>query len=534
MNDKYKILHLEDISTDAELVARVLKESNIDFDHLVIDSENEYLEALYSFAPDIILCDHTLPSFNSFEALRIIKERKLNIPFIVITATMTEDVAMTVVREGADDYILKDRLQRLPHAVINAIEKYRFEKERHQFIGEYYVKEALSKEILRRLSNKLLLATKVAGVGIWEYTIHTKEFIGDEVMMSLYGITPENFDGRYETWKHFLHPEDAARVDAQFQNALKNDTQFDLDFRIIHPDRSLHYIEGSAIIERDNEGKPLRVVGTNQDVTARKKAELAIQKNIEERELLIRELTSSIKDLKQFSFITSHNFRAPLSNLIGLLRIVDYSTLTEANNDILEMFKVSTLQLNKTINDLVLVLIIKDNVNVNIVDNNINDLLDDVCNSLAYDINETGCAINKDLQVKNISFNKTYLESILLNLLSNAIKYRSPNRSLKIDISTQQKSNGEVLMVIKDNGIGIDLNLNRNKIFGLYQRFHSNVDSVGLGLFIVKSQIIALGGDIDIESEVDEGTSFHITFRQKKVDEIAGNSVASDVMSTLV
>src|SRR5690349_5697013 len=100
---KYKILHLEDVESDAELVAFELKRS-LQFDHLVIDSEKAYLNALEQFRPDIILCDHSLPSFNSLEALKIVKQKKLHIPFILITATMSEEVAVGVVREGADDY----------------------------------------------------------------------------------------------------------------------------------------------------------------------------------------------------------------------------------------------------------------------------------------------------------------------------------------------------------------------------------------------------------------------------------------------
>ena len=180
------------------------------------------------------------------------------------------------------------------------------------------------------------------------------------------------------------------------------------------------------------------------------------------------------------------------------------------------MFKTSTLQLNKTINDLIQILIIKNNVNVNVANNNISDLLEEVSNSLLHEINEIGCVVNKDLQVETICFNKSYLESILINLLSNSIKYRSPNRRLQIDISTQRKASGEVVMTITDNGIGIDLNRHRNSIFGLYQRFHTNPDSVGLGLFIVKTQINTLGGSIDVDSEIDKGTTFHITFREKQ------------------
>ena len=520
-NEKYRILHVEDVAADAELVRKELMKSNINFDYRVIDSEKEYLKELDSFSPDVILCDHTLPGFNSFEALKIVKEKKLYIPFLVITATMSEDVAMTIVREGADDYILKDRLKRLPHAVINAIEKFRFEKDRKQFVVEGYEKEALSKEVLRRLSNKLLLATKAAGVGIWEYYPRTGKFVGDEVMLTLCGLRAEDFDATFETWKKIIHPEDAGWVLEQFYNIYENEPVFNNAYKILYPDKSLHYIETSAIVEKDNDGISFRMIGTSRDVTDRKKSEQDIQINIVERELLIRELTKSITDLKQFTYITSHNFRAPLSNLIGLLGHIDYGTLTVANNKILEMFKISTLQLNNTINDLLKILIIKNNVNEDIANNNVSDLLNEVFNSLSSGIDETGCIISKDLAVEYIFFNKSYLESILINLISNAIKYRSQTRRLEINISTAHKLNGEILMVIKDNGIGIDLTMHHDKIFGLYQRFHTNTDSIGLGLFIVKSQINALGGNIEVQSEVDKGSSFLITFKQKKADEIA-------------
>ena len=124
MNDKFKILHLEDVASDAELAAREMKRFNLDFEHLIVDSREDYLRAINEFTPDIILCDHSLPAFNSHEALTLLKASSHQIPFILITATLSEDVAEGVVRGGADDYILKDRLKRLPHAVINALEKY--------------------------------------------------------------------------------------------------------------------------------------------------------------------------------------------------------------------------------------------------------------------------------------------------------------------------------------------------------------------------------------------------------------------------
>ena len=181
-------------------------------ERLVIDSEKAYLDALEQFCPDVILCDHSLPSFNSLEALKIVKRKKLQIPFILITATMSEDVAAGVVTEGADDYILKDRLKRLPNAVLNAIEKYRHEKERKALIDEVRQKEVLATKRSLELSTKLLLATQVAQIGVWEYSFQRRKFMADDVLFSLYGITASDFDGSYEEWMQFIHPDDKERV----------------------------------------------------------------------------------------------------------------------------------------------------------------------------------------------------------------------------------------------------------------------------------------------------------------------------------
>ncbi|MDB5252827.1 MAG: domain S-box protein, partial [Flaviaesturariibacter sp.] len=208
MRNKFRILHLEDVPTDAELVARELQKSGIDFEHVVIDTREQYEEALQSFKPDIILCDHSLPAFNSTEALRIKRMRKLHIPFILITATMSDEVALDLVREGADDYILKDSMKRLPHAVRNALDKYGLEWERKSLIDRVIERETASQEVLKQLTNKLLLANKAALIGVWDYFVEDGRIICDDYVLSLYGRKQDDFDGSFESWLQFLHPDD--------------------------------------------------------------------------------------------------------------------------------------------------------------------------------------------------------------------------------------------------------------------------------------------------------------------------------------
>ena len=132
MKTKLKILHLEDIATDAELVERELKKGNIQFEKLVVGNKAAFEKAFNEFNPEIVLADHTLPSFDSLEAIKMMKQKGLKIPIILVSATVSDEFAVEVMKAGADDYILKDRLHRLPQAVLSAMEKFSRDKERNR------------------------------------------------------------------------------------------------------------------------------------------------------------------------------------------------------------------------------------------------------------------------------------------------------------------------------------------------------------------------------------------------------------------
>jgi len=157
MSTKLRILHLEDLFSDAELVNRTLKKAKFDFERLVVDNRENFIKALTEFAPDIILSDHSLPSFNSHEALSIFKQMGLNIPFILITATVSEEFAVDVIKRGADDYILKDRLERLPSALTKALEKFQLLKD-HQSIQDDLVKnETLFRALIENSADAIIV-----------------------------------------------------------------------------------------------------------------------------------------------------------------------------------------------------------------------------------------------------------------------------------------------------------------------------------------------------------------------------------------
>lgn len=249
-------------------------------------------------------------------------------------------------------------------------------------------------------------------------------------------------------------------------------------------------------------------VSIQRDISDDKKLEV-------EKEQLIRELTQNNKDLQQFSYITSHNLRAPLSNLTGLLNLIEDIPIENSElKEIINGFNKSTHLLNETINDLVKVIIIKDSPSIQKEDILLRDIFENVFIQLDFLISSQKPIIKIDFEkATHLNINKAYLESILLNLMTNAIKYKSEKRKLKITV-TSSKVNDDIIIVFKDNGIGIDLDRNRDKVFGLYQRFHNLPDGKGLGLYLVKSQVEAMGGIIAIDSKVDSGTTFTLTFKK--------------------
>lgn len=241
-----------------------------------------------------------------------------------------------------------------------------------------------------------------------------------------------------------------------------------------------------------------------RDITIEKQKE-------EEREKLIIELTQNNKDLKQFSYITAHNLKAPLSNLTSLLSLLeDIQIEDEELQDILDGFTKSTELLNDTINDLSEIIVIKDNKAVDKEMITIAETVDNIINQLGFLLLEKKpkITLNYDKTLAIYS-NKLYFESIVINLMTNALKYNNPDNELQIEINSH--SDGKFTYLdIKDNGLGIDLKKYQDKIFGLYQRFHNYPDSKGLGLYLVKSQVISLGGDIQVKSEVGIGTTFTV------------------------
>lgn len=261
MTPKLKILHLEDIPADAELVSRTLQKANIKFEKLLVDERAEYVKALRTFKPDVILSDHSLPAFNSREALELLKESGLNIPFILVTATVSEEFAVNVMREGAADYILKDRMQRLPNAVINAVDKFRLEAESQNTSQEL--------QLLFNTIDEVFFSIDM---------INSKLIQISPACEKVYGYSTSEFLENPQLWYQVIHPDDK-QIQEEGYRALLNGETVVSQYRIIHKDQSIQWLESKVVPSLGMKGTLVRIDGVSRDITERKKSDATIEQN---------------------------------------------------------------------------------------------------------------------------------------------------------------------------------------------------------------------------------------------------------------
>lgn len=240
--------------------------------------------------------------------------------------------------------------------------------------------------------------------------------------------------------------------------------------------------------------------------------EQMVLQRTQELKLTVDSLSQRNKDLEQFSYIVSHNLRAPIARLIGLANIFDYASPSNpANQEILTHTKNSAQSLDEIVKDLTYILGIRNDSNLRKEHIDLEKTTQAVLKNMDSVVKEVNPQITFDFSEGQYIFSeRSYIENILFQLISNAIKYRKRREDLKIHITTQLQGD-KLQLCVKDNGMGINLtNINPYKIFGLYQRMHTHTEGKGLGLYLVKTQIEALGGDVGVESVENVGSAFSI------------------------
>ncbi|HYF68526.1 MAG TPA: hybrid sensor histidine kinase/response regulator [Ohtaekwangia sp.] len=251
MERDLKILMLEDLPEDIGLIEHILRKEGIHFESRYADTKDEYVKALEEFLPDVILSDHALPQFNSVEALTICRKNSLNTPFILVTGTVSEEFAVSCLKQGADDYVLKSNLVRLPTAIVNALKQRNVEYKRKK--AERTLRK--QNEELVKINKELdsfvysvshnLRAPLMSVLGLLRLAQVEVERFGKEnnILLSYFGMMEHSINKLDDTLKEILDYSRNARSE------IKNE-KVDLKALIEDGFDRLKYHEGSEQIEK--------------------------------------------------------------------------------------------------------------------------------------------------------------------------------------------------------------------------------------------------------------------------------------------
>jgi PAS domain S-box-containing protein len=267
--------------------------------------------------------------------------------------------------------------------------------------------------------------------------------------------------------------------------------------------------EVSVMPVSDEAGRCYQLVGVVHDLTKEKQAE-------EHQRLLTERLLQQNSDLQQFTYIVSHNLRAPLANALGftdLLTRLDKNS--EAFDTSLQHLRTSLEQLDQVMTDVNDILSLGD-TQAGYRPEPV--ALAAVCQQALEGLQEAlracdGRLHNAIPEALRVAGSRAYFHSIFYNLISNAIKYRSDARPLRIDVAAEQAPGGDIAITVRDNGSGFDQEKAGAHVFQLYRRFHSGQAGRGIGLFLVKAHVEAMSGHISVRSQVNVGTEFTIHFK---------------------
>jgi len=551
MNMKIKILHLEDSLKDSELIHSLIESGGIEHDYFLTDNAKDFINTLETENIDLILSDYNLPDYNGNNALKVAKEKYSCIPFIFVSGKMGEDTAINTMLNGATDYVLKNKLERLVPAIKRALNEYKLEYERKQaeielkeksdqikkqndnfiqinkelvFQNEEKEKRATENKKLEALSDSLKLASQYS-LSLIEasrdplVTISTEGKIMDmnEAFVNITEMTREKLIGT-DFFNYFTDSQKAREV---YQEVFVKG--FVADYPLTIKDVKLTDVLFNGSVYKNEKGNVLGAVIVARDITEQKRVEkeLIEAKVFAEMATVIAEeeknkAESAVKAKQHFLSNMSHEIRTPMNAIIGFTKVVLKTDLSAKQKEYLTAIKMS--------GDALIVLI-----------NDILDLAKVDAGKMTFEQRPFKMALSisamlqlfeTKIQEKNLELVKEYdskipemlvgdpvrLRQIILNLVSNAVKFTTKGKiTVSVRLLSEDEAKACIEFTVADTGIGIA----EDKISTIFENFQQASSGTsrlfggtGLGLAIVKQLTELQGGNISVKSKLEEGSTF--------------------------
>lgn len=307
---------------------------------------------------------------------------------------------------------------------------------------------------------------------------------------------------------NLIHPDDLDKVKEELNLLASTKSVHTFENRLACQDGSYRWLLWALAPDHESG----LVYASAIDISERKKSEETILHSKSNLERITLHLQEQNRKLDEFAHIISHNLRAPVNNIQALINLLDEKSTIDDYKLIFEKLGKVSRNLGETMNELMDTLKAGTEPDVDLMEIRFKEVLDKVVQSLEGELIMVQASVTFEFnEAPTIRYSKPYLESIFQNLLTNAVKYRAPDRRPIIHFRSFY-TDGHLELEVTDNGQGIDMDKFGDKLFGLHKTFHKHQEARGVGLFLVKTQIEALGGSIHVRSEVDKGTCFTIRF----------------------
>jgi PAS domain S-box-containing protein len=500
------ILILEDNPLDVELILRELSRQGFEVTWQSVDNEAGFRSSLNSNL-DIILADFRLPQFDADMALSILKEQKLDIPFILITGTLGEEAAVERIKRGAEDFLLKDNLVRLDAVVTHALEQRKLRREKEQA------------EIALRESEALFrMMTDTAPVMIWIAGIDAARSFFNKTWLNFRGRTLEQELGN--GWTEGLHPQDLQNCLGTYRSSVEARKPFQMEFRFKNADGSYHWVLDTGVPRFTEAHQFLGYIGSCLDITERKKVE-------------------SMKS--EFISTVSHELKTPLTSIRTSLELLKCGTVPKREEDLIDIAFRNSHRLLRLINDVLDIQKIESGkMDFFMSPLEIAPLIRQAIEVNHFYEEKFGIEFVIEQTIPDIKINADAdrIIQVLTNFLSNAAKFSMKDKKVLISVAENKKN---IRVSVKNHGPGIPKEFHHQ----IFQKF-SQVDAsdarkregTGLGLWISKELIENMGGEIGFESPNDgDTTTFYFdlpVWHEKEPLSALSNSASKGSMHILV
>lgn len=465
------ILHLEDSPRDAAMARDRLEEGGIAANIEVVRDRARFEQAIEAGEWELILCDYNIPGYNGLSALRFAREKRPLTPVIMLSGSISPEEAVACMKEGATDYLLKQHPERLPSAVARAIHE--VDERRARMAAE---------ASLREKEERLRLACAAAGMEAWDVDLRTGKIRMSESASRRFGAEGERADDDFSAWLEQVHPDDRERRQAAFDAMIFEGRPYHVEYRMRLPGGDVGWAAVWGTLQRDENGRPARVIGVSQEITERKKAQAATLASLREKEALLKEIHHRVKNnlqvIASLVRLEARRIREPDAARAVLAmtgRVHSMGLLHEM------LYRSPTL----------------DDVRLDVY-------LGQIVNSAIRAASSASRGVTMALEGDpvEISIDQAAPCGLIVHeLVSNCLRHGfAEGRRLAITLEVTRSPKDRIRVRVSDNGLGLPRNFEERR-------------QNSLGLQLVSDLARQLGGGLDIESRA-EGASFRVTFRR--------------------